>query len=84
VNKIFQCAHQKPGWNANNPPVVHTEVIEISVSFSKLGLKSSKGTTIGLALDLTDATGSFDQKWFYWPANARIDSPRTWGLAILE
>jgi hypothetical protein len=44
----FQCAHAKPGWEGNNPP--HTgEVIEIRVSFEKMGVVGTSGKTIGLA-----------------------------------
>lgn len=83
-NGVFQCAHQKAGWSGNNPPTAETQTIEVSVSFAKLGLKYSPGMKIGLALDITDATGRSDQKWLYWPADATINSPKTWAVATLE
>jgi hypothetical protein len=78
------CTHSKPGWGANNPPEVGTEIIEVKVSFQKLGVAYSPGMKIGLALDVTDATGAAGQKTFYWPASAKNDSPKTWGVAVLE
>lgn len=78
------CAHRKPGWDGNNPPDEHTEIIEVKVSFAKLGVAYSPGMRIGLALDVTDAKGKVGQKTYYWPASAKIDSPKTWRVAVLE
>lgn len=78
------CTHRKPGWDANNPPEAGTEIIEVKISFAKLGVAYSPGMKIGLALDVTNATGKADQKTYYWPANAKFDSPKTWGVAVLE
>jgi hypothetical protein len=79
----FQCAHAKPGWEGNNPP--HTgEVIEIRVSFEKMGVVGTSGKTIGLALDVTDATGGPDQVYRYWPEDAQIAKPSSWGSATIE
>ena len=78
------CTHRKPGWDANNPPEAGTEIIEVKISFAKLGVAYSPGMKIGLALDVTNATSKADQKTYYWPANAKFDSPKTWGVAVLE
>ncbi len=78
----FQCAHTKPGWEGNNPPRPG-EVIEIRVSFAKIGVVSASGKTIGLALDVTDATGSRDQVYRYWPEDAQIAKPISWGSATI-
>jgi hypothetical protein len=80
----FQCAHIKPGWDGNNPPEAHTELIEIKISFSKLGVQFSPGMKIGLAFNATDATGNAAQDSYYWPASAKIDSPKTWSTATIE
>jgi hypothetical protein len=79
----FQCAHTKPGWEANNPPRA-SEVIEIRVSFEKMDLAGASGKTIGLALDVTDATGGPDQVYRYWPESAEIAKPGSWGSATIE
>jgi len=79
---IFQCAHQKEGWSANNPP--STDSIEVKISFAKIGLKTSAGLRFGLALALTNATGDATQKWFYWPQTAKINWPSSWGTAVLN
>jgi hypothetical protein len=78
------CARRKAGWDGNNPPDDHTEIIEVKISFAKLGVVYSPGMKIGLAFDVTDATGKAEQKTHYWPASAKIDSPKTWEIAILE
>jgi hypothetical protein len=78
------CTHSKPGWDANNPPEAGTEIIEMKITFAKLGVVYSPGMKIGLAFDMTDATGKADQKRYYWPASAKIDSPKTWEVAVLE
>jgi hypothetical protein len=79
----FQCGRRKPGWDANNPPDEHTELIEVKISFAKLGVEFAPGMKLGLAFDVTDASGDVDQKWYFWPAGAKIDSPKTWRLAIV-
>jgi hypothetical protein len=83
-NGKFQCSRRKPGWDGNNPPEDHTELIEVKISFAKLGLDYAPGMKIGLAFDLTDANGKAEQKGYFWPAGAKIDSPKTWGVAVVE
>ena len=80
----FQCERREVGWDGNNPPDEHTEIIEVKISFAKLGVGYSPGMKIGLAFDVTNASGKADQKTYYWPAGARIDSPKTWGVAVVE
>ena len=80
----FQCWRRKSGWDGNNPTDDHTERIEVKISFAKLGLEYSPGMKIGLAFDVTDASGKADQKTYFWPAGAKIDSPKTWGIAVVE
>jgi hypothetical protein len=78
----LQCARRKAGWDANNPPDERTELVEVKISFVKLGVEFAPGMKVGLAFDVTDASGKADQKWHFWPAGAKIDSPKTWGIAI--
>ena len=80
----FQCGRRKAGWDGNNPPDEHTEVIEVKISFAMLGVEYAPRMKIGLAFDVTDANGQEAQKSYYWPASARIDSPKTWGVAVVE
>ncbi len=82
-NGAFQCAHMKSGWEANNPPD-GADAIEVRVSFKKMGLATPNERIIGLALDVTDATGDATQLFRYWPESAEIAQPTTWGLALLE
>jgi hypothetical protein len=81
---VFQCSHTKPGWSGNNPPGADTEVVEVRVSFAKLGLNARTGTEFGIAFDMTDATGDEKQRWFFWPRGAKLESPKTWASAVLE
>ena len=78
------CTHSKPGWDANNPPEAGTESIEVKSSFAKLGAAHSPGMKIGLAFDMSDATGKAEQKTYYGPASAKIDSPKTSGVGVPE
>jgi len=79
---VFQCAHTKPGWEANNPP--ENGDVEVRVSFAKMGIAAPSGRGIGMALDVTDATGDARQVFRYWPENALIAQPSTWGAAFFE
>jgi hypothetical protein len=80
---VFQCAHTRNGWEANNPPE-NREVIEVRISFAKMGISEPIGRAVGLALDVTDATGTARQMFRYWPETAQIARPSTWGTAIFE
>ena len=81
---VFRCGHTKPGWSGNNPPGADTEVVEVKVSFAKLGLNTKTGARFGIAFDMTDATGDAKQRWFFWPSGATLESPKSWGDAVLE
>ena len=81
---VFQCSHAKPGWAGNNPPGAGTEVVEVRISFAKLGLNATAGTRFGIAFDMTDATGDEKQRWFFWPPGAKLKSPKSWSGAVLE
>jgi hypothetical protein len=83
-NGVFQCSHTKPGWAANNPPRPDTNVVEVRVSFAKLGLNARTGARLGIAFNVTNATGDENQRWFFWPRGARLESPKSWGVAVLE
>lgn len=76
----FQCAKTKEGWSANHFPLTSRNVMEIQLSLAKLGLKSAHGTRLGLSIDLTDTQKS----WRFWPADAQLAHPSTWGEAILQ
>ena len=67
-----------------HPPDEHTAIIEVKISFAKLGVGYAPGMKIGLAFDLTDASSKADQKTYLWPAGAKMDSPKTWGIAVVE
>jgi hypothetical protein len=83
-NGVFQCAHQKVGWAANNPPRQATQTIEVSISFKKLGIRPASGARMGLAFGVTNATGDESQRWFLWPRSASVYAPKTWGTVVLQ
>jgi hypothetical protein len=80
----FQCARRKAGWDGIKPPDVGAGIIEVEFSVAKLGVGYAPGMKVGVAFEVTDASGKADQKSYYWPAGARIDSPKTWGAAVGE
>jgi hypothetical protein len=57
---------------------------EVKISFAKLGVEHSPGMKIGWAFDVTDANGKADQKAFLRPTGSKIESPKTWGVAVAE
>ena len=79
-NGVFQCSQEKSGWSANHFPLGGDSVMEILVSFSKLGIQSSKGMRIGFALDLTDTQNN----WTFWPGKAQLAHPASWGAMLVE
>jgi hypothetical protein len=81
---VFQCSHQKPGWDGNNPPGPDADIIEVRISFTKVGIDPHVGRRLGLALGLTNATGDANQRWYFSPPNATIGRPATWGIAVLK
>ena len=81
-NGVFQCAHKKQGWEANNPP--ETDTIEIRIALDKIGIETVSGARISFAAGVTNATGDEKQTWHIWPAKSRVESPSTWGVAILK
>ena len=83
LNGVFQCSHTKPGWSANNPPS-DKGVVEFRISLSKVSLSPDVGTKIGLAFDVTNATGNDQQRWSFWPPNAKLGVPSTWAEAVLK
>lgn len=64
---VFQCAHQKSGWDGNNPPEAETQDVEIRVSFSKIRIMPTSEFRLGLALAVTDATGDAHEMVFLAP-----------------
>src|SRR5579885_3555078 len=82
-NGVFQCGHTKAGWAGTNPPQGR-EPVRVRISFEKIGLDQPRGKKIGLALDVTDASGEANQLFRYWPRNADIRHPSSWGIAEIN
>jgi hypothetical protein len=79
VDGKFMCSKLKSGWWANNVPLTSEQTIEIKVSFAKLNLAPDK-KRFGIALDLTNTR----ELWVFWPSSAKLETPRTWGEAVLK
>ncbi len=77
---VFQCSQEKTGWSANHFPLTAAAVMEMQISLAMLDLTPKKGTNFGLAIDLTDT----QEHWTFWPTNAHLAHPNTWGKAVLE
>ena len=76
----FLCAKQKPGWDGNNWPFSAPDfAVEITISFEKVGLKPNAQRKVGLAFNLTDTRTLSG----LWPASAKLESPATWGEAVI-
>ncbi len=76
----WKCAVIRNGWTANNFPLSEPGLVEIRVSFEKLGLERNRTASIGLAVALRDREGVR----YYWPAGSSIDLPASWGNAALS
>jgi hypothetical protein len=75
-NGVFQCAHRKRGWEANNPPLPETDIVEIKIACSKVNISPVADLRVGLSFGVTNATeDKHTQTWFLWPMTAKIDSP---------
>ena len=81
---VFVCAHERPGWEANNPTAIDTNDVEIRVSYLKLRIKPTTGQHLGLAVAVTDAKGHANQKWLFWPPTAKVNRPNTWSEAVVK
>jgi hypothetical protein len=80
---VFQCAHEKEGWDANNPPD-GAKVILVRISLQKLCIEARGGAEapVGMAFDVTDATGDAKQHRYFWPKGASWKGG--WGGAELD
>lgn len=56
------------------------EVMEIRIPLRVLGLDPSSGRQFGIALNVTDTSTN----WSFWPAEAQLGAPGSWGEARLE
>jgi hypothetical protein len=75
-NDWSTCTPSATGWEANNFPLT-TGVVEMRISYSKIGLVPGAGLTMGIGFDVTDTSA----EWAYWPSGADLDDPSTWGQA---
>jgi hypothetical protein len=79
-NVWSSCQPTHTGWCANNFPLSAPGIIEMEISYKKIGLAPQSGDTIGLALEVSDTYTDYH----YFPATASIHSPSTWGNAVLS
>lgn len=75
VNAWHTCKPVRDGWTANNFPLGDGPVIEMQISYAKLGLKAGSNQTLGIAFNLTDTK----ERHSAWPDQADITKPATWG-----
>ena len=77
---VWNCTPAKPGWKANNFPLMDPGIVEAEVSCEKLGIAPGASKTIGLAFNVTDTRSDYD----YWPASARLADPSSWASVKLS
>lgn len=71
------CIQQHLDWKVNNFPFTEgNNHMEFKISFTRLGIKPQKGTKFQLAVKISDS-GTIHH---YWPENASIEDPSTWGV----
>ncbi|WP_242084863.1 hypothetical protein [Aestuariivivens sediminis] len=71
------CTTRPVGWAANTFPFKEgNDHMEFKISFSKLNINPAKGRQIRMAFKVSDP---LDQQ-AYWPEEALIGDPLTWGL----
>jgi len=73
----YQCSPTKPGWEANNFPLEPPGVVEIRISFDKIGLDPAGAAEIGIAFNVTDTR----EVWAFWPRTATLEDPGSWATA---
>ena len=73
------CTTNPMGWEANTFPFKNANnTIEFKISFSKLSLTPTKGQQLKIAFKLSDPL----EQHTYWPEEATITNPLTWGTLI--
>jgi len=74
------CSNNSSGWKANTFPFKNgNNNMEFKISFSKLQLESPvAGMKLKVAFKLSDA----DELHTYWPKEANIKYPKSWGELI--
>ncbi len=74
------CQREQPDWWARRNWAMSApdpDTVEIEIPFAKIGLDITQHDTIGIAFLVTNTINRYD----FWPANADIDDPSTWGSA---
>lgn len=79
-NNWSSCIPDHPGWSANNFPLNEPGIVEIEISYSKIGLQSQFNDTIGISFIVSDTYNDYH----YYPAAASIDKPSTWVNGIIS
>jgi hypothetical protein len=70
------CTMNPPDWQASTFPFKNdNNNIEFRISFKKLQITPSAKTTLSIAFKLSDPL----EEHHYWPAEAEISNPATWG-----
>lgn len=79
-NVWTSCVPTHPGWSANNYPMADPGIIEMEITYQKIGLAPGSGDTIGIAFEVSDTFTDYK----YFPSTATIEDPSTWTNGILS
>jgi len=79
-NDWTSCIPSHPGWTANNFPLSEPGIVEMGISYSKIGLSFMCEDTLGISFEVSDTYTDYH----YYPVNATIGNPSTWANGILS
>jgi hypothetical protein len=78
-NDYSSCLKVAKNWESSN--YVTTDqapsVIEMKIPYATIGFAPAQEEIIGVAFDVTDTR----KEWKFWPADAEMTKPSTWGTA---
>ena len=73
-NKWTSCQPAHSGWTANNFPLISPGIIEMEITYAKIGISNMSNDTLGLAFEVSDTYSNYH----YYPSGAIIGNPSTW------
>lgn len=79
-NDFESCAAERDGWAANNFPLPDDGVVEMRISFERLGIAPGRTEPFLIAIGTTDTR----DHWAFWPEGARFETSAQWAQARLR
>ena len=79
-NDWTSCQPEHIGWTANNFPLSAPGIIEMEITYAKIGISNLSEDTIGISLEVSDTYNDYN----YFPNGALIDNPSTWATGVFS